>query len=242
MQLDAGRYFLHEQPLWATSWQLATVEELMQRTGVVRVRADQCQLGAEIKSGPHKGDPSMNPTGFMTNAPVIARALSVTCTGTDGRCSRSGGGQHRLCSGRHARDAAVYPRTLCRTILRGVRDQLREDNVLKDGCFGVQAPDEDSEVERNLRGPAQGYSGQYRDDLTGQVLKDALVKEARANELEFFYSKNVWLKIPKREVHARGGRHPISVRWVDVNKGDDLNPKYRSRLVARQLKARDLSG
>ncbi len=242
MQLDAGRYFLHEHPLWATSWQLAKVEGLMQRTGVVRVRTDQCQLGAEVKSGQHKGDPIMKPTGFMTNAAMLAKALSVTCTGPNGECSRSKGGQHRLCSGRHARDATVYPRALCRTILKGIRNQLREDNALKDGCFGVQAPDEDSEVEKSLRGPTQGYSGKYRDDLTGQVLNDVLVKEARAKELEFFYSKNVWLKVPKREVHARGGRQPISVRWVDVNKGDDLNPKYRFRLVARQLKARDLSG
>ena len=40
----------------------------------------------------------------------------------------------------------------------------------------------------------------------------------------------------------RTGRPPISVRWVDVNKGDDLNPRYRSRLVARQLKAMDRTG
>jgi len=32
------------------------------------------------------------------------------------------------------------------------------------------------------------------------------------------------------------------VRWVDVNKGDDINPRYRSRLVARQLKCQDKSG
>ena len=35
---------------------------------------------------------------------------------------------------------------------------------------------------------------------------------------------------------------PLSVRWVDVNKGDGLTPNYRSRLVARQLKATDRSG
>ena len=32
------------------------------------------------------------------------------------------------------------------------------------------------------------------------------------------------------------------MRWVDVNKGDDINPNYRSRLVARQMKALDNSG
>ncbi len=37
-------------------------------------------------------------------------------------------------------------------------------------------------------------------------------------------------------------RPPISVRWLDVNKGDEANPKYRSRLVARQIKALDKWG
>jgi hypothetical protein len=32
------------------------------------------------------------------------------------------------------------------------------------------------------------------------------------------------------------GKAPISVRWVDVNKGDDLQPNYRSRLVAREIR------
>ena len=32
------------------------------------------------------------------------------------------------------------------------------------------------------------------------------------------------------------GKAPISVKWVDVNKGDDLNPSYRSRLVAREMR------
>ena len=28
----------------------------------------------------------------------------------------------------------------------------------------------------------------------------------------------------------------MTVRWVDVNKGDDVNPNVRSRLVARQIR------
>ncbi len=77
-----------------------------------------------------------------------------------------------------------------------MRDQLKEDNVLKAGCFGVQVPDEDAAVERELRGPTQGYSGRFRDDLTGQVLRDDLVKAARAAELAYFHSKSVWVKVP----------------------------------------------
>ena len=32
------------------------------------------------------------------------------------------------------------------------------------------------------------------------------------------------------------GVPPISVKWVDTNKGDDQNTLYRSRLVAREIK------
>ena len=71
---------------------------------------------------------------------------------------------------------------------------------------------------------------------------DRLVEEARAKELLYFHSKGVWTKVPKSSARARTGRGPISVRWVDVNQGDDQNPNYRSRLVARQLKAHNHIG
>ena len=93
-----------------------------------------------------------------------------------------------------------------------------------------------------MKSPAQGFSGKYRDDLTGQILKDALVDEARAKELAYFASKGVWRVVPRSVAYQQTGRAPISVRWVDVNKGDDDMPNYRSRLVARQLKATDHSG
>ena len=58
---------------------------------------------------------------------------------------------------------------------------------MKDGCYGIHAPDDDAEIERNLRGPDQGYSGQFKDDLSGQILTDSMVREARATELAFFH-------------------------------------------------------
>ena len=158
------------------------------------MHGDQCQYGAQTQSSDsvsQKGSPILKPTGFMTNSEEIAKALSRRCSGQAGRCSRPSGGFHRTCSGSHARDAQRYPPGLCRAVPRGVRDQLRADNLLKDGCYGVQAPDDDAAVERELRGPANGDSGRFTDDLTGQVLKDAFALEARAKKLAFFYSKSV---------------------------------------------------
>ena len=78
--------------------------------------------------------------------------------------------------------------------------------------------------------------------MTGQVLKDELVIKARMVELEFFQQKGVGVKRPMGRVRAATGRPPIIVRWIDVIKGDGGNPNYRSRLVARQMKAHDKSG
>ncbi len=32
------------------------------------------------------------------------------------------------------------------------------------------------------------------------------------------------------------GKMPVKVKWADTNKQDELSPKYRSRLVAKELK------
>ena len=79
-------------------------------------------------------------------------------------------------------------------------------------------------------------AGTYRDDITGQPLAPELCKAARQKELDYFESKKVWEVRPISEAKARTGKPPISVRWVEVNKGDDINPNVRSRLVAREIK------
>ena len=76
----------------------------------------------------------------------------------------------------------------------------------------------------------------FRDDLTGQILDSKLAKEARQKELDFFESKGVWVKKAMDEARRVTGKPPITVRWVDVNKGDNVTPNIRSRLVARQIR------
>ena len=72
----------------------------------------------------------------------------------------------------------------------------------------------------------------YIDDITGQPLNPELCRIARKNELDYFHSKGVWSMRSVQEAWKLTGRPPISVRWVEVNKGDDDNPNYRSRVVA----------
>ncbi len=241
-QLEGGRYFLHEHPKYATSWMEQCMANLQDVPGVDLVHADQCQYGAEVLVGIHRGRPIKKPTGFLSNAPKLLDHLRRRCERRDGLCSRRKGGRHAICEGRIARDAARYSRGLCKAMLRGMIAEMHHKGIVRAGEIGLNAVTDDAEDERKMKGPEQGFSGAFRDDITGQVLQDDLVREARAKELKYFHDKGVWTKRPKNEAHQRTGRKAISVRWVDVNKGDDINPRYRSRLVARQLKAHDRSG
>ena len=74
------------------------------------------------------------------------------------------------------------------------------------------------------------------DTTTGQVLKRELVQEARGVEMEYFYGKNVYTKRPTEEAVQVTGKQPVPVKWVDTNKGDDICPNYRSRLVAKDIR------
>ena len=78
IQWREGRYFLHEHPQGASSWQEGCIERLMQKVGVQRVVGDQCMYGLKSWDGNRWG-PSRKSTGFMTNSPCIAVALQDRC-------------------------------------------------------------------------------------------------------------------------------------------------------------------
>ena len=218
------------------------MKELEKEVGVTTSIIDQCLYGSETPDG----DPIKKPTKFVTNSEEIAKQLSRRCLGKDGKCSRPKGGLHQQCRGKVARMAAVYSFKLCRAILVGFRNQLRADGRFQDGFVGIlESFDNEQELFDTYR--ISDSSGAvfhvkvsnepvYKDDLTGQPLPPELVRQARAKELEYFGAKKVWGKRAFGEARKVTGRPPITVRWVDVNKGDNEHPNIRSRLVARQIR------
>ena len=78
----------------------------------------------------------------------------------------------------------------------------------------------------------------YWDDVNGGWLPAALVCEARREEIRWDHQHGLWEKKPNEGCWGNTGRAPISLRWVDTNKGSDDKPIVRSRLVAREMKAR----
>ena len=160
---------------------------LMSEQGVETATCDQCMYGCSD----FDGLPVKKPITFLTNASELAKKLRTRCQGRGGKCSRPGGGEHTQCRGKVARKAAVYDFKLCRAILAGFRDQLRQDGLYKDGFMGLledrgdkpntqtipvyHLTDSDGSILRVVIQDGETY----KDDLTGQLLPPDLVRVAR---------------------------------------------------------------
>ena len=75
------------------------------------------------------------------------------------------------------------------------------------------------------------------DDAPGASLNPREVKRARREEIEYVHKMSVYNKVQVVEVYQTTRKGPMSVRWIDVDKGDVERPNYRSRLVAREINA-----
>ena len=119
-QRENGRYFLHEHPWLATIWKMNCMLKLESHSDVQKVQIHMCRFGMLSRIGGVGSElgPVLKPTGFLTNAPLIAAELAKKCLG---------GHQHVNLLGGRASDAAIYPPGLCRAICRGLAAQLDKD-------------------------------------------------------------------------------------------------------------------
>ena len=131
LQLAAGRHFLHEHPLGATSWRERCVRALERQAGVGTVVADQCQYGLVTRGPDGCPLPARKATRFMSSAPALLEALSRRCPGTHRHQVLEGSGR--------AAAAARYPAALCRAILRGAEEQRRREGRAPAGVRQLQA-------------------------------------------------------------------------------------------------------
>ena len=167
-----------------------------------------------------------------------------------------------MCDGKHdhqslvdgrARNAARYPPALCRAICRGIIkvEKERQEVIRTVATISRErrgrVPDleefhEKAETEIFMhslnkltcqRTPKGEVSSALAwDDLTGMRLDAGMVIEARAREVQYVKDKRVYTSITRKEAQAKGWK-VIKTRWIDINKGDDNNPVYRSRLVGK---------
>ena len=113
-------------------------------------------------------------------------------------------------------------------VLSGLFEELAEKGQCSPSAVGLSCECEASSMD---------VGGNYAwDDVSNSSLDPEMVKAARKEELEEYRKYGVYKKVPIERAWKEIGRGPIGVRWVDINKGDEVHPEYRSRLVAQEIK------
>ena len=127
---------------------------------------------------------------------------------------------------------------------------LEQNEVDRHGQFLIAGMDKDGKGDGDLmQKEAQTLIETYQideenideeletawDDVSGAALDPSEVKRARAEEVAYIRKMKLYNKVPIEECYAKTGNGSFFVRWIDISKGDSLNPNYRSRLVAREI-------
>ena len=92
---------------------------------------------------------------------------------------------------------------------------------------------EEEEAENDLD------MGNAWDDVNGGELPLKEVRSARKEEIGYMQGRGIWKLVPETECWNKTGKEPVTVRWVDTNKGGTESMEVRSRLVARDFKGKD---
>ena len=131
-QISRGKFFLHEHPATASSWDLLIICELAEHPGVTIVTGDMCRWGMHLpeESGNQGTEQSVlvkKPTKWMTNCPALASILGVRCTG---------GHEHSKLEGsKRTAQASRYPTALVQGIvntIKRVKSRLADANHARD--------------------------------------------------------------------------------------------------------------
>ena len=125
-QIRAGRYFLHERPLGASSWLDPRMTALQKTKGVFTVSSPMCRFQAKIETRNGSRDVHKfvyKPTKWVTNSKVLAEALDRR------RSNISGPPSHRyiVMDGGIAKTSSANAPELVNTVLRALRQQMLAD-------------------------------------------------------------------------------------------------------------------
>ena len=237
-QLAAGRLFMFEHPSGASSWGTKMMQEMLGKEGVFLSKFDFCQLGMEVLGADGGKVSAKKRTSVMTNSRHLAEILRQA------QCS--GAHRHEQLVGGKAKQCEVYPEKfaelICTALKREIADakwrrrvtEKFEIGTVVEKLMAVQAKMELEEPPHEADGTTrlrELYANhEFVDDVSGLMLDKALATSARKVEIDFFKDRGVYKKVVKEPWMS-----VISTKWLDVNKGDEVTPNYRARLVGREI-------
>ena len=180
---------------------------------------------------------AFKPTRWLTNCKALADVLEGVCPNHDG--SKPWHRHVRLIGHGFGKITEQYPPKLVTAILAALRKQLRADgdiSALEESVAGPVPNEPDLEYDIGSDDSSEeGQPGDYWDSVNGGWLQGDLVDAARQEEIEWMKLREVFEIVKADVCWQTTGKAPMTLRWVDTNKGDKLHPRYRSRLVAREI-------
>ena len=166
-QMNAGRYFYHEHPKGAASWEERAVKRLRADERVYEVTGPMCRWGMKAADGQGEGLVKKETT-WLTNSPILAQTLQGCCSNKEGK--------------------VWYPPKLVHAILKAIRRQLECDGELHSLSHGP-VPDagpvinEEEEFWKQLPDSDDTIVEPVLDAHSGAVLDVDKVRAARQEEL-----------------------------------------------------------
>ncbi|CAK0863719.1 unnamed protein product, partial [Prorocentrum cordatum] len=124
---------------------------------------------------------------------------------------------------------------------RGLRRHFVNKKVLAPSALdaGPNVGDEEISLKDFTGHWRDALKPEFYDDRAGALLGAEMVRSARRSEMDFMAQRGVWTYASDEDCYRELGRKPLSVRWVDVDKGDSIRPDCRSRLVAQETMAQN---
>ena len=214
-QIERGKYFLHEQVGDKGRKQTKKVERFLNGTSVYKVHAE-CKLHEE-------GGYRRKPVTWITNSKSVAERLQ------------------RL------KVVERWPKKMhsilqLHAVVNGLKTQMEIDGEIDEHLSAVGAGPTPHERVEDKEEYYEGWFPETEDQevvydsVTGVQLELEKVLKARKEELDWVHKAQVYTKVPLEECYNETGKEPITLKWVDRNKGDQVKENYRSRLVVREIK------
>ena len=193
----------------------------MAEDGVQWVSGPMCNWGMKVTDREGTKCFVRKETGWLTNCPRLAELLGGVCA------NARGGTWHRhvhLIGGGLAHAAREYPPPLVGAVLQALKEELLARGELNELSAHTSGP-----IQEEPEMP-DGLWMEAWDDVNGGYLDPVEVKKARATEINWVREQKIYEIVPRQTCYNETGKAPISLLWIDTNKGDEKHFNYRSRM------------
>ena len=116
IQIENRRYFVHEHPAGAASWQMAEMIKVAMMPGVDIVTMDMCCFGMTAEKDGIEG-PVRKRTKIASNSKEVLKRIDRKCPNDiPGEAKH----QHIVLESGRPKNAQVYPRAFCGAVCEGI--------------------------------------------------------------------------------------------------------------------------